>query len=155
LAQRQILVEAQQALRGSGHNEDIELVERICRGFGEFLYPLGHRQQGRKPIVMEDEYDVQDFLHGLLRIFFDDVHPEDFSPERAGARSRIDFVLKQERVVVEAKMTRAGLAAATNGVGDLVNTPGLTKPSVADVTDRAQSTPRSFDRALQQVDHRA
>jgi REase_DpnII-MboI len=115
LAQRQILVEAQQALRGSGHNEDIELVERICRGFGEFLYPLRHRQQGRKPIVMEDEYDVQDFLHGLLRIFFDDVRPEDFSPERAGARSRIDFVLKQERVVVEAKMTRAGLAAAKLG----------------------------------------
>ena len=115
LAQRQILAEAQQALAGHGHNEDIELVERICRGFGEFLVPLADRQQGRPPIVMEDEYDVQDFLHGLLRIFFDDVRAEDFSPERAGARSRIDFVLKQERVVVEAKMTRAGLGAAKLG----------------------------------------
>lgn len=62
LAQRQILVEVQQALRGSGHDEDIELVQRICRGFGEFIYPLQHRQQGREPIVIEDEYDVQDFL---------------------------------------------------------------------------------------------
>jgi hypothetical protein len=115
LAQRQILVEAQQALLGSGHGETIELVERICRGFGEFLYPLANRQRGRLPIVMEDEYDVQDFLHGLLRIFFDDVRPEDFSPERAGARSRIDFVLKPERLVVEAKMTRAGLGAAQLG----------------------------------------
>jgi DpnII restriction endonuclease len=115
LAQRQILVEAQQMLLGSGHNEDIELVERISRGFGEFLFPLARRQQGRPPIVMEDEYDVQDFLHGLLRVFFDDVRPEDFSPERAGARSRIDFVLKQERIVVEAKMTRAGLGAAKVG----------------------------------------
>jgi hypothetical protein len=115
LAQRQILVEAQQLLLGSGHNEDIEIIERICRGFGEFLFPLGRRQLGRPAIVMEDEYDVQDFLHGLLRIFFDDVRQEDFSPERAGARSRIDFVLKRERVVVEAKMTRAGLGAARVG----------------------------------------
>jgi REase_DpnII-MboI len=115
LTQRQILVEAQQALVGSGHGEDIELVERICRGFGEFLVPLSNRQRERPSIVMEDEYDVQDFLHGVLRIFFDDVRPEDYSPERAGARSRIDFVLKQERIVVEAKMTRAGLAAAQVG----------------------------------------
>lgn len=34
LAQRQVLVEAQETLLGSGHGEDIELVERICRGFG-------------------------------------------------------------------------------------------------------------------------
>lgn len=115
LVQRQILVEAQQALVGSGHGENIELVERICRGFGEFLYPLAHRQRERPPIVPEDEYDVQDFLHGLLRLFFDDVRPEDFAPERAGARSRIDFVLKPERIVVEAKMTRAGLGAAQVG----------------------------------------
>ena len=115
LAQRQTLVEAQQSLRGSGHGEDIELVERICRGFGEFLVPLSNRRQGKPSIVMEDEYDVQDFLHGLLRVFFDDVRPEDYSPERAGARSRIDFVLKPERIVVEAKMARAGLGAAEIG----------------------------------------
>ena len=71
---------------------------------------------------MEDEYDVQDFLHGLLRVFFDDVRPEDFSPERAGARSRIDFVLKQERIVVEAKMTRAGLGAANIGEQLIIDT---------------------------------
>lgn len=121
LAQRQILVEAQQALLGSGHGEDIELVERICRGFGEFVVPLASRLRGRPPIVMEDEYDVQDFLHGLLRIFFDDVRPEDYSPERAGARSRIDFVLKQERIVVEAKMTRAGHGAAQIGAELIVD----------------------------------
>lgn len=115
LAMRQILLEAQQQLQGTGHGEDIELVERICRGFGEFLLPLSRRQRNRPPIVMEDEYDVQDFLHGLLRIFFEDVRAEDFSPERAGARSRIDFVLKQERIVVEGKMTRASHGAPQIG----------------------------------------
>jgi hypothetical protein len=121
LAQRQILVEAQQALLGAGHGENIELVERMCRGFADFLHPLANRQRERLPIVMEDEYDVQDFLHGLLRIFFDDVRPEDFAPERAGARSRIDFVLKPERIVVEAKMTRSGLGAAQIGAELIVD----------------------------------
>jgi hypothetical protein len=64
---------------------------------------------------MQDEYDVQDFLHGLLRVFFADVRPEDYSSEHAGARSRIDFVLKQESIVVEAKMTRPRLGAAQVG----------------------------------------
>jgi hypothetical protein len=121
ITQRQILVEAQQSLLGSGHGEDIELVELLCRGFGEFLAPLFNRQRGRPPIVMEDEYDVQDFLHGLLRLFFDDVRPEDYSPERAGARSRIDFVLKQERIVVEAKMTRPGLGRSQVGAELIVD----------------------------------
>ena len=115
LAQRQILVEAQQRLLGEGHSEEIELVERICRGFGEFLVPLANRQRDRPPIVPEDEYDVQDLLHGLLRIFFEDVRPEDFAPEHGGAKSRIDFVLKSERIVVEAKMTRANLGAKKVG----------------------------------------
>ncbi|WP_436761447.1 hypothetical protein [Streptosporangium sp. V21-05] len=30
----------------------------------------------------------------------------DFSPDRAGTRSRIDFVLKSERIVIETKTTR-------------------------------------------------
>lgn len=61
--------------------------------------------------MIEDEYDLQDLLHGLLKLHFDDVRVEDFAPERGGGRSRIDFVLKSERLVVEAKMTRPGLAA--------------------------------------------
>ena len=99
----------------------LRFVERICRGFGEFLVPLAQRQHGRPPIVPEDEYDVQDFLHGVLRVFFDDVRPEDFAPERAGGRSRIDFVLKTERIVVEAKMTRPSLGASKVGAQLIVD----------------------------------
>lgn len=110
IAQRQILQEARQQLLGTGHNEDIALVERVCRGFGEFVLALQDRRRGRLPLVIEDEYDVQDVLHGLLRIFFADVRPEDVAPHRAGAASRIDFVLRLERIAVEAKMMRSGLS---------------------------------------------
>jgi hypothetical protein len=50
-----------------------------------------------------------------LRLFFDDVRPEDYVPEHAGSRSRVDFVLKNERLVVETKMTRDRLGAKEVG----------------------------------------
>ena len=48
-------------------------------------------------------------LHGLLRLHFDDVRPEEVTPSYAGSSARMDFLLKTEKVVVEAKMTRKNL----------------------------------------------
>lgn len=116
LAQRQILIEARQKVEGAGTaSADIQFIERMCRGFPEFLVPLASRGRSRAPLVVEDEYDVQVLMHALLRLFFDDVRPEDPSPSRGGASSRLDFVLKAERIVVETKMTRQGLKAKEVG----------------------------------------
>jgi len=70
---------------------------------------LGARHDKRPPFLVKDEYDVQDLLHGLLRLHFDDVRPEEAKPSYAGSSSRMDFLLKSEKVVVEAKMTRKTL----------------------------------------------
>ncbi|MFX0063338.1 MAG: hypothetical protein ACFFC7_14270, partial [Candidatus Hermodarchaeota archaeon] len=45
----------------------------------------------------------------LLLIEFDDVRREEFSPSHAGSSSRIDFMLKEEQIVIEVKKTREGL----------------------------------------------
>ena len=114
--QRQILAEARQMVEGEGgFRVHLELVERIARRLPDLLVALRDRHAGRPPFVVEDEYDLQDLLHGLLKLFFDDVRPEDYAPERGGGRSRLDFVLKTEKVVVETKMTRAGLGAREVG----------------------------------------
>lgn len=54
--------------------------------------------------MIEDEYDVQDLLHAVLRGRYDDVRPEEYSPSYAGSSSRIDFLLKDEQIVIEVKM---------------------------------------------------
>ena len=46
---------------------------------------------------------MQELLHALLWIFFTDVRREDPVPQRAGASSRTDFVLKKEEIIVEVK----------------------------------------------------
>lgn len=73
---------------------------------------LSRRQVKGKPrptLAIEDEYDVQDLLHAILRLEFDDIRPEEWCPSYAGSSKRLDFLLKKEAIVIEVKKTRSGL----------------------------------------------
>ncbi|MDA2923306.1 hypothetical protein MYX65_01405 [Acidobacteria bacterium AH-259-L09] len=89
----------------------IELVKLICRRFHLVAKQLTSRREGRPTLEISDEYDVQDLLHALLRLHFDDIRPEEWTPSYAGSASRMDFLLKPELLVVEAKRTRKNLGA--------------------------------------------
>ena len=67
------------------------------------------RYNNRETIQVEDEYDVQDLLHALLRLYFDDIRREEWTPSYAGKCSRMDFLLKREKIVIEVKKTRQSL----------------------------------------------
>jgi len=86
-----------------------ELVVHLCRRFPRYVRQLSERHGGRVALVVNDEYDVQDHLHALLRLHFDDVREEEWTPSYGATRTRMDFLLKRERTVVETKMTRPGL----------------------------------------------
>jgi hypothetical protein len=99
---------ASDGLRG-GTRDALQILELICRNFDRFVRALQKRHDNRPAFEVNDEYDVQDLMHGLLLLHFDVVIPEDTAPARAGNKSRLDFLLKRERVVVETKMTRKSL----------------------------------------------
>lgn len=90
-------------------------VEKLCSRFHLAAKQLKTRHDNRATLDVADEYDVQDLLHGILRIFFDDIRPEEWTPSYAGKSSRMDFLLKDYRMVIEAKMTRKGLGAKEIG----------------------------------------
>jgi len=87
------------------------LIEQICKRFHLIARQLRSRYQNRPTVNIQDEYDVQDLLHSLLWIYFEDVRPEEYTPSYAGKSSRMDFLLKQEAIVIEVKKTRPGLDA--------------------------------------------
>lgn len=87
------------------------LVLKILSRFHLFAKQIRERRDGRVTIDVADEYDVQDAVHAILRLFFDDIRPEEWTPSYAGGSSRIDFLLKNEEIVIEVKMTRKGLGA--------------------------------------------
>jgi hypothetical protein len=84
-------------------------LEDLLKRFHHVAKQLGHRHDKRDTLVIKDEYDVQDLLHVVLKTAFDDVRPEEYTPTYAGASSRMDFLLKQEKIVVEAKMASSKL----------------------------------------------
>jgi hypothetical protein len=79
-------------------------VERLLKRFHKVALQLRSRHEDRETLVIHDEYDVQDLLHALLCLSFDDIRPEEYTPSKAGGSARVDFLLKNEKIVVEAKM---------------------------------------------------
>ena len=86
------------------------ILETIFSKFHKVVRQLRNRHDNRPTLDVNDEYDVQDLLHALLHIYFDDIRPEEWTPSYAGKSARTDFLLKNEKVFVEVKKTRNGLA---------------------------------------------
>jgi len=88
----------------------IDIIRKICLRFHLVAKQLrDHRRENRNTVIIEDEYDVQDLLHALLKIFYDDIRTEEWTPSYAGGSSRMDFLIKNEKIVIEVKKTREGL----------------------------------------------
>jgi len=87
----------------------LETLELIFSNFHSFARQLRQRHGDRATISVNDEYDVQDLLHAILKIFFSDIRPEEYTSSYAGSHRRMDFLLKPEKTVIEVKMTRETL----------------------------------------------
>lgn len=95
--------------------DHVLIVEHMCDRFHLVARQLRCRHSSRETLDVEDEYDVQDLLHALLALEFYDIRPEEWTPSYAGSGSRVDFLLKQEQIVIETKKTRRGLGAKEIG----------------------------------------
>jgi len=101
------------ALKSSGYgnpkktdrkdNTPKDILMQIFKKFHVSVLQLAKRHDNRPPFTIQDEYDVQDYIHALLKIYFNDVRPEEHTPSHAGSTSRIDFLLKDEKILVEVK----------------------------------------------------
>ncbi|WP_342431107.1 hypothetical protein [Neobacillus sp. FSL H8-0543] len=86
------------------------IIEKLCNNFNKFDVNIKRRRSNRPTITINDEYDMQDAMLAILKLFVDDIRPEDYVPSYAGGNSRVDFLLPQHGVVIETKMTNRGLS---------------------------------------------
>jgi hypothetical protein len=82
---------------------ELEGVVLICNRFHNIVKQLRRRHDKRPTISIADEYDVQDLLHALLLLFYDDVRREEYTPSYAGGSSKMDILLKVQMTVIEVK----------------------------------------------------
>lgn len=101
----------EEGIGGALASEPLLLLEQIFSRFHLVARQLRSRHQERSTLSVTDEYDVQDLLHALLWVHFEDIRTEEWTPSYAGKSSRMDFLLKPEQIVVETKKTRPSLTA--------------------------------------------
>lgn len=98
------------ALRDNSSIDTETELRRIFARFHRVARQLRSRYDNRSTLDVKDEYDVQDLLHALMKLYFDDIRAEEWTPSYAGKSARMDFLLKNEKTVIEVKRARPGLA---------------------------------------------
>jgi hypothetical protein len=68
------------------------------------------RGEYRLTVNIEDEFDVQDLTHALLRLHFDDIGTDEWTPSYTDGASRTTFLLDHDRLAMVVKKTRSGLS---------------------------------------------
>ncbi|MCJ1700500.1 hypothetical protein MT356_12300 [Rathayibacter festucae] len=97
------------------HLDAVKTVVALGERFRYVERELAHRHDAQPTIEIKNEYDAQDLYRALLKVFFEDVRPEDYVPTYAGASSRIDFVLPDFALAIELKYTRPSMTAKSLG----------------------------------------
>jgi hypothetical protein len=86
-----------------------QIIESLFGKFHSVALEINRRHDERNSLEINDEYDVQDLLRGLLKIYFDDIRDEEYTPSYGGGCARMDLLLKKEQIVIETKMLRKSL----------------------------------------------
>ncbi|MEV0830758.1 hypothetical protein [Nonomuraea rubra] len=94
---------------GAGILVALDGLEDVFRRLPIAVAVLRQEVRGRPGLTVKDEYDLQRIVHAVLCLHHLDVRPEEYGPSMAGGHPRLDFLLKNERVAVETKMTRTSL----------------------------------------------
>ena len=89
--------------------ESADLIIQIMRNWSNMIASFKEHRTDVNEIQVNNEYDMQYLLEGILRLFFDDVRPETYTPNYANKSNRTDFLLPKHRILIETKMTRKGL----------------------------------------------
>ena len=91
------------------NTNNVNILETIFSNFHKMARKIRDRYDDRETLDINDEYDVQDLLYATLQLFFEDIRKEEWTPSYAGNSSRVDFLLKKEKIVIEVKKTRASM----------------------------------------------
>ena len=100
------------ALQSSQAGSDpVERVKTLCYRFHSVARQLRLRGEYRATLSVEDEFDAQDLLHALLRIQFDNIETDEWTPSYSNETPRTTLLLNDGRLAVIVKKTRPGLNA--------------------------------------------
>jgi hypothetical protein len=84
-------------------------LRKVCLRFHAVVRQLRLRKDYRPTLEVEDIYDLQDLLCALLKMEFDEVGVDEWSPPYTDGGSRKTFLLDKDQIAFVAKKTGQGL----------------------------------------------
>lgn len=97
--------EVEPALAQDPHN----LIRKVCLRFHSVARQLRLRKDYRATLEIDDDYDLQDLLCALLKIEFDEVSTDEWTPSYTAGAPRTTLLVNRDQIAVVAKKTRPGL----------------------------------------------
>lgn len=87
----------------------LTLIRKVCLRFHSVARQLRLRKDYRPTLEVDDDYDLQDLLCALLKVEFDEVATDEWTPPYTGGAPRTTLLVNRDQIAVVAKKTRAGL----------------------------------------------
>lgn len=85
-----------------------EVVRDILNNFSNAIQKIiKNRRKDHPDFIIEDEYDVQDILYVILKSVFPNLRDEDAIGKVGAKTTKIDLIIREERILVEVKMIKA------------------------------------------------
>lgn len=89
--------------------DPLSLIRKVCLRFHSVARQLRLRRDYRPTLEIDDDYDLQDLLCALLKVEFDEVATEEWTPPYTDGASRTTLLVNRDQIAVVAKKTRPGL----------------------------------------------
>lgn len=84
-----------------------DLVNHILNNFSNSIQKIiKNRRKNHANFLINDEYDVQDILYVILKSVFPNLRDEDPIPKVGAKSTKIDLILRDENILIEAKMLK-------------------------------------------------
>jgi hypothetical protein len=85
-----------------------EVVRDVLNNFSNAIQKIiSGRRLNHPDFKIEDEYDVQDISYVILKSIFPNLREEDPIPKVGGKSTKIDLILREEKILIEVKMIKA------------------------------------------------
>jgi hypothetical protein len=94
----------------SGDTDALAVAKKLCQRFHVVARQLRLRGEYRSTVNVEDECDVQDLMHALLRQHFDDIGTDEWTPGYSNGTPRTTYLLDHDRLAIVVKKTKTGLS---------------------------------------------
>ncbi len=91
--------------------DPLQLIRKICLRLHSVARQLRLRRDYRPTLEIDDDHDLQDLLCALLKVEFDEVATEEWTPPYTDGAPRTMLLVNRDQIAIVAKKTRSGLSA--------------------------------------------